>query len=69
MVMGPDKNDKYIDRRTNYNQAEPTLAGNAALVGALVSLSKATTKGVDANTIFNALPPMYKAPPPPPKDP
>jgi endoglucanase len=38
MVMGPNKFDKYVDRRTNYNQAEPTLAGNAALVGALVSL-------------------------------
>jgi len=68
MVMGPDKNDKYVDRRTNYNQAEPTLAGNAALVGALVSLSKATTKGVDANTIFNAIPSFYTAPPPPPSN-
>lgn len=69
MVMGPDKNDKYVDRRTNYNQAEPTLAGNAALIGALVSLSTATTKGVDVNTIFTNLHSPFKAPPPPPNDP
>lgn len=69
MVMGPDKNDRYVDRRTNYNQAEPTLAGNAALIGALVSLSTATTKGVDVNTIFTNLRSPFKAPPPPPKDP
>jgi endoglucanase len=69
MVMGPNKFDKYVDRRTNYNQAEPTLAGNAALVGALVSLSTATTTGVDANTIFNAIPPLFRAPPPAPASP
>ncbi|KAG0592842.1 hypothetical protein M758_1G275700 [Ceratodon purpureus] len=69
MVMGPNKFDKYIDRRTNYNQAEPTLAGNAALVGALVSLSTVTKTGVDANTIFNAIPPLYRAPPPAPANP
>lgn len=68
MVMGPDKNDKYVDRRTNYNQAEPTLAGNAALIGALVSLSTATSKGVDVNTIFTNIHSPFKAPPPPPKD-
>ena len=66
MVMGPNKFDKYVDRRTNYNQAEPTLAGNAALVGALASLSTAGDTGVDANTIFNAIPTFYRAPPPAP---
>lgn len=69
MVAGPDKFDKYTDHRMNYNQAEPTLAANAALVGALVSLSTVTTTGVDANTIFNAIPPAYQSPPPPPKSP
>jgi len=69
MVAGPDKFDKYTDHRMNYNQAEPTLAANAALVGALVSLSTVTTTGVDANTIFNAIPPAYQSPPPAPKSP
>lgn len=66
MVAGPNKFDKYVDRRTNYLQAEPTLAANAALVGALVSLSTVTKTGVDANTIFNAIPPIYQSPPPAP---
>ncbi|XP_024371991.1 endoglucanase 25 [Physcomitrium patens] len=67
MVGGPDKFDKYKDRRTNYEQTEPTLVANAALVGALASLSTATKTGVDANTIFNALPPLFRAPPPAPE--
>lgn len=67
MVAGPNKFDKYVDRRTNYEQAEPTLAANAALVGALVSLSTVTKTGVDANTIFNAIPPSYQSPPAPPQ--
>lgn len=64
MVGGPNKFDKYHDRRTNYQESEPTLAANAALVGALASLSTATNTGVDAKAIFNALPPLFHPPPP-----
>lgn len=66
MVGGPDKFDRFLDKRNNFTYTEPTLAGNAALVGALISLSEVTSTGVDRNTIFQNLPSMYIAPPPPP---
>ncbi|KAJ6846677.1 endoglucanase 10-like [Iris pallida] len=65
MVAGPDRHDGFRDVRTNYNYTEPTLAGNAGLVAALVSLSGVKT-GIDKNTIFSAVPPMFPVPPPPP---
>lgn len=65
MVAGPDKHDGFKDVRMNYNYTEPTLAGNAGLVAALVSLSGVTT-GIDKNTIFSAVPPMFPTVPPPP---
>ncbi|RRT43057.1 hypothetical protein B296_00054099 [Ensete ventricosum] len=65
MVAGPDRQDGFRDVRTNYNYTEPTLAGNAGLVAALVSLSGKST-GVDKNTMFSAVPPMSPTPPPPP---
>lgn len=66
MVAGPDKHDGFRDVRTNYNYTEPTLAGNAGLVAALVALSGDKSTGVDKNTIFSAVPPMFPTPPPPP---
>eukprot|EP01018_Ginkgo_biloba_P013132 Gb_13362 [translate_table: standard] len=66
MVAGPDRHDMYRDVRTNYNFTEPTLAGNAGLVAALVSISGGDTRGVDKNTMFSAVPPMFPTPPPPP---
>eukprot|EP00252_Welwitschia_mirabilis_P003829 TRINITY_DN1389_c0_g2_i1.p1 TRINITY_DN1389_c0_g2~~TRINITY_DN1389_c0_g2_i1.p1 ORF type:complete len:619 (+),score=83.94 TRINITY_DN1389_c0_g2_i1:247-2103(+) len=66
MVAGPDKHDKFVDVRKNYNYTEPTLAGNAGLVAALVSLSGDGGKGIDKNTMFSAVPPMSPTPPPPP---
>ncbi|KAL5063649.1 hypothetical protein RYX36_025386, partial [Vicia faba] len=39
MVAGPDRHDGFHDVRSNYNYTEPTLAGNAGLVAALVALS------------------------------
>ncbi|RRT82265.1 hypothetical protein B296_00020388 [Ensete ventricosum] len=65
MVAGPDRHDGFRDVRMNYNYTEPTLAGNAGLVAALISLSGVKT-GVDKNTIFSAVPPMFPTPPPPP---
>ncbi|XAR49205.1 Cellulase [Bertholletia excelsa] len=66
MVAGPDKRDGFKDVRTNYNYTEPTLAGNAGLVAALVALSGDKSVGIDKNTIFSAVPPMFPTPPPPP---
>ncbi|KAL5163733.1 Endoglucanase 25 [Glycine soja] len=66
MVAGPDKHDHFHDVRTNYNYTEPTLAGNAGLVAALVALSGDKTTGIDKNTLFSAVPPMFPTPPPPP---
>ncbi|KAD6795513.1 hypothetical protein E3N88_06409 [Mikania micrantha] len=63
---GPDKHDGFHDVRTNYNYTEPTLAGNAGLVAALVALSGDRTTRIDKNTIFAAVPPMFPIPPPPP---
>ncbi|MED6198087.1 hypothetical protein PIB30_062770 [Stylosanthes scabra] len=66
MVAGPDKYDGLRDVRNNYNYTRPTLAGNAGLVAALVSLSahdrddgKTTAAVIDKNTIFSAVPPMF----------
>ncbi|CAN1768501.1 Endoglucanase 7 [Linum perenne] len=69
MVGGPDRFDKFIDSRNNYSYTEPTLVGNAALVAALVSLTTTGHNyGIDKNTIFSAVPPLYPqaSPPPPP---
>ncbi|XP_019426335.1 PREDICTED: endoglucanase 25-like isoform X2 [Lupinus angustifolius] len=66
MVAGPDKHDGFHDVRSNYNYTEPTLAGNAGLVAALVALSGEKGRKIDKNTIFSAIPPMFPTPPPPP---
>uniref|UniRef100_A0A0D6QVT8 Endoglucanase n=1 Tax=Araucaria cunninghamii TaxID=56994 RepID=A0A0D6QVT8_ARACU len=66
MVAGPDKFDRFRDVRTNYNYTEPTLAGNAGLVAALISATDSDNGGVDKNTMFSAVPPMFPTPPPPP---
>ena len=52
MVAGPDKHDGFHDVRTNYNYTEPTLAGNAGLVAALVALSGDKGTSIDKNTIL-----------------
>ncbi|KAB2621850.1 endoglucanase 9-like [Pyrus ussuriensis x Pyrus communis] len=66
MVAGPDKDDGFHDVRTNNNYTEATLAGNAGLVAALVALPGDKATGIDKNTIFTAIPPMFPTPPPPP---
>ncbi|KAL6516759.1 Endoglucanase 12 [Orobanche hederae] len=67
MVGGPDRFDNFRDIRTNNSYTEPTLAGNAGLVAALVSLTSSGHGGIDKNTIFSAIPPLYpRSPPPPP---
>lgn len=65
MVAGPDRHDGFQDVRSNYNYTEPSLAGNAGLVAALVALS-GDKKKIDKNTMFSAVPPMFPTPPPPP---
>ncbi|KAJ7250444.1 hypothetical protein O6H91_17G062000 [Diphasiastrum complanatum] len=64
LVGGPDVRDHFQDVRSNYNSTEPTIAGNAGLVAALVALS-GEDSGVDASTIFSQIPPMFPAPPQP----
>ncbi|KAJ0080864.1 hypothetical protein Patl1_11908 [Pistacia atlantica] len=66
MVGGPDKFDKFRDVRGNYSYTEPTLAGNAGLVAALASLTTTAGYGIDKNTMFTAVPPLYPQSPPPP---
>jgi hypothetical protein len=66
MAPGPDRFDGFIDSRNNYSYTEPTMAGNAGLVAALISLTGTGGKGIDKNTIFSAVPPLYPATPPPP---
>lgn len=66
MVGGPDHNDGFRDRRSNYNYIEPTIAGNAGLVAALVVLSGETTAHIDRNNIFYAIPPLFALQPPHP---
>ncbi|KAK8937661.1 Endoglucanase 10 [Platanthera guangdongensis] len=68
MVGGPDRFDGFSDVRSNYNYTEPTMAGNAGLVAALISLTNTGEAGIDKNTIFSSLPPFFPpvSPPPPP---
>ncbi|KAJ6720682.1 ENDOGLUCANASE [Salix viminalis] len=66
MVGGPDRFDRFRDVRTNGNFTEPTLAGNAGLVAALSSLTGSGGIGIDKNTMFSAVPPLYPPTPPPP---
>ncbi|KAL7108877.1 hypothetical protein ACP275_06G140800 [Erythranthe tilingii] len=39
IVGGPDQSDQYTDARDNYEQAEPSTANNAPLVGVLARLA------------------------------
>ncbi|KAF3453204.1 hypothetical protein FNV43_RR03643 [Rhamnella rubrinervis] len=66
MVGGPDRFDRFRDVRSSYNYTEPTLAGNAGLVAALVSLTTTAGDGIDKNTIFSEIPPPGPQNPPPP---
>ncbi|XP_021893696.1 endoglucanase 7 [Carica papaya] len=66
MVGGPDRFDHFHDVRGNYSYTEPTLVGNAGLVAALVSLTSSGPSGIDKNSIFSAVPPLYPRTPPPP---
>ncbi|KAK1360393.1 Endoglucanase [Heracleum sosnowskyi] len=65
MVAGPDRHDGFHDKRTNYNYTEPTIAGNAGLVAALVALSGGKNTQIDKNTMFSSVAPMFPIPPPP----
>ncbi|KAF9616397.1 hypothetical protein IFM89_029651, partial [Coptis chinensis] len=66
MVGGPYKSDKFEDDRKDRSHTEPTLAGNAGLVAALVSLTTSGGMGIDRNTIFWNVSPFYPSSPPPP---
>ncbi|KAH7670842.1 Glycoside hydrolase family 9 protein [Dioscorea alata] len=66
MVGGPDRHDGFSDVRSKFGYTEPTMAGNAGLVAALISMTNADGGGIDKNTIFSAVPPLYPANPPPP---
>ncbi|KAL6997788.1 Endoglucanase 12 [Sarracenia purpurea var. burkii] len=66
MVGGPDRFDRFRDVRNNYSYTEPTMAGNAGLVAALVSLTSSGGYGINKNAIFSAVPPLYPVSPPPP---
>ncbi|KMT14682.1 hypothetical protein BVRB_4g074500 [Beta vulgaris subsp. vulgaris] len=66
MVGGPDRFDRFKDNRKLDRYTEPTLAGNAGLVAALISLTTTAGSGVDRNYIFSGVPPLYTPAPPPP---
>ncbi|XP_074319157.1 endoglucanase 12-like [Silene latifolia] len=66
MVGGPGKSDKFLDDRKNSRYTEPTLAGNAGLVAALISLTSTAGPAVDRNLMFSGVPPLYPPSPPPP---
>ncbi|CAL5363044.1 unnamed protein product [Camellia sinensis] len=66
MVGGPDRFDRFQDIRTNFSYTQPTMAGNAGLVAALVSLTASGGYGIDKNTMFSAVPPLHPLSPPPP---
>ncbi|GKF95851.1 endoglucanase 12-like protein, partial [Tanacetum coccineum] len=67
MVGGPDRFDKFQDERSNSSYTEPTLAGNAGLVAALVLLIPGN--GIDQKSIMSEIPSLYLLVPPPPQNP
>ncbi|TVU39807.1 hypothetical protein EJB05_13247, partial [Eragrostis curvula] len=60
MVGGPDRDDGFNDSRNTGGQNEPTMAGNAGLVAALVAFTGSGhgtgAEAVDKNTMFSAIP-------------
>ncbi|KAL1806818.1 hypothetical protein ACET3Z_029886 [Daucus carota] len=49
LVGGPDKNDEFIDNRSNYEQTEPTMTGTAPLIGLFSKLQSLSGKsGADS---------------------
>lgn len=44
LVGGPDKNDEFIDSRSNYEQTEPTMTGTAPLIGLFSKLQSLSGK-------------------------
>nr|QCQ73722.1 endo-(1,4)-beta-D-glucanase [Litchi chinensis] len=52
MVGGPDQKDNFRDIRSNYNYTEPTIAGNAGLVPALMALSGKKLQGLTGTPYF-----------------
>ncbi|WOG84381.1 hypothetical protein DCAR_0103564 [Daucus carota subsp. sativus] len=59
MVGGPNQFDEYKDIRSDYSHNEPTIAGNAGLVAALVSLTTSGGQGIDKNIIFSRIMPSH----------
>lgn len=59
MVGGPNQFDEYKDIRSDYSHNEPTIAGNAGLVAALVSLTTSGGQGIDKNIIFSRTMPSH----------
>ncbi|KAJ9166773.1 hypothetical protein P3X46_021476 [Hevea brasiliensis] len=71
MVAGPDQNDNFLDKRDKPQFTEPSIAGNAGLVAALIALhdpppnppdSNGFSLGIDQNGIFEKI---HKPPPAP----
>ncbi|KAF2296580.1 hypothetical protein GH714_000334 [Hevea brasiliensis] len=71
MVAGPDQNDNFLDKRDRPQFTEPSIAGNAGLVAALIALhdpppnppdSNGFSLGIDQNGIFEKI---HKPPPAP----
>lgn len=65
VVGGPDANDGFVDDRCNYQQAEPTLAGNAPICGVFARLASepADASGKPKITIEHVLvAPIYRPP-------
>lgn len=57
MVGGPNNDDTFLDRRDEPQYTEPTLAGNAGLVAAIVALHASNYKDLDTTGIFANLDP------------
>ncbi|ONK73402.1 uncharacterized protein A4U43_C04F31110 [Asparagus officinalis] len=49
LVGGPNFNDKFDDQRSNYAQNEPTLAGNAPLIGLFARMNKISRSSGEAS--------------------
>ncbi|KAJ3692970.1 hypothetical protein LUZ60_012065 [Juncus effusus] len=60
LVGGPDSNDAFTDERSNYQQTEPTLIGNAPLVGIFARLSACPTSSNQSPSSYS--PPTVEKP-------
>ena len=58
LVGGPDSKDQFYDQRSNYEQTEPSLVGNAPLVGVFAKLGSLSSDSGIVQKLKSTLRPL-----------